>query len=63
MGLNSSQPELPLNLTAVSVSRSAGLHMVADAEVGSTVALWLPMYALLHPPMLAELWQCTAEAL
>ena len=62
MGLNGSQPELHLNLTAVSVSRSTGLQMVADAEVGGRVALWLPMYALSHRPMLAKLWRCTAEA-
>ena len=63
MGLNSSQLELHLNLTAVSVSRSTGFQMVADAEVGGRVALWLPMYAMSHCPMLAKLWRCTAEAL
>ena len=63
MGLNSAQPELHLNLTAVSVSRSTGLQMVADAEVGGRVALWLPMYAMSHRSMLAKLWRYTAEAL
>ena len=55
MGLNSSMPALDLNITAVSVSRSTGLQLVADAEIGATVALWLPMYALpnLQTPLAA----------
>lgn len=47
MGLNSSMPAPDLNLTAVSVSRSTGLQLLADIEVGASVALWLPMYVLL----------------
>ena len=47
MGLNSSLPTPALNITAVSVSRSAGLQLVADADAGAKVALWLPRCALL----------------
>ena len=49
MGLNSSLPTPALNITAVSVSRSAGLQLVADADAdaGAEVALWLPRCALL----------------
>lgn len=42
MGLNSSLPVVDLNVTSVSVSRSIGLQMVADAEIGATVAVWMP---------------------
>ena len=48
MGLNSSLPTPALNITAVSVSRSAGLQLVADADAGAKVALWLPRCALLR---------------
>ncbi len=48
MGLNSSMAVPELNVTSVSVSRSTGLQLVADAEVGASVALWMPMCALSH---------------
>ena len=48
MGLNSSMAVPELNVTSVSVSRSTGLQLVADAEVGTSVALWMPMCALSH---------------
>ena len=47
MGLNSSLPTPALNITAVSISRSAGLQLVADADAGAKVVLWLPRCAVL----------------
>ena len=47
MGLNSSLPTPALNITAVSVSRSVGLRLVADADARAEIALWLPRCALL----------------
>ncbi len=51
MGLNSSMALPELNITSVSVSRSTGLQLIADAEVGARVALWMPMCALSHLQM------------
>ena len=51
MGLNSSMAVPELNITSVSVSRSTGLQLVAEAEVGARVALWMPMCALSHMQM------------
>ncbi len=42
MGLNSSMPELNLNITSISVSRATGLQLVADAELGARIAVWMP---------------------
>ena len=47
MGLNSSLPMPALNITAVSVSRSTGLQLVADADAGAKIILWLPRCAFL----------------
>ena len=58
MGLNSSLPTPALNITAVSVSRSAGLQLVADADAGAKIALWLPRCALLlqSAPAMKDTW-------
>ena len=62
MGLNSSLPTPALNITAVSVSRSTGLQLVADADAGAKIALWLPRCALLLRLAFAvkDTWGCRA---